>query len=200
MIETLGISETKNVLSPLEELSKSFDVLPNKELNKSLDCNPCSVDGITRTQDVKYCPQSGGMWTGERGNATWCPNNDLVPNKYNPENRTWEEIKDMYNIDGIPFLEGEPNFSEISKGTVEIKDFSDERYGIGGNFDQADEKLAELKGCTKQEVIEWRKSNNYTWHERSDCRTMDKVPREIHGNIAHCGGISIIKNNYNDGR
>ena len=67
-------------------------------------------------------------------------------------------------------------------------------YGAGGNFDQADEKLAQQRGCTKEEVRQWRAENNYTWHERSDCKTMDKVPREVHGNVAHSGGISKMRN------
>ena len=101
---------------------------------------------------------------------------------------------DEYEIDGIPFNDGEPDFSEVSKGTVEIDEFSDARYGAGGNFDQADEKLAQQRGCTKEEVRQWRAENNYTWHERSDCKTMDKVPREVHGNVAHSGGISKMRN------
>lgn len=68
------------------------------------------------------------------------------------------------------------------------------RYGAGGNFDQAFEKLAQERGCSKEEVIEWCKENNYTWHERSDCKTMEKVPREIHGNVPHSGGISKMRN------
>ena len=50
------------------------------------------------------------------------------------------------------------------------------------------------RGCTKEEVRQWRAENNYTWHERSDCKTMDKVPREVHGNVAHSGGISKMRN------
>ena len=31
-----------------------------------------------------------------------------------------------------------------------------------------------------------------TWHECANCKTMMKVPTEIHGNIIHSGGISEI--------
>jgi len=37
--------------------------------------------------------------------------------------------------------------------------------------------------------------SEHTWHERSDCKTMDKVPTEVHGNIRHSGGISEVKSN-----
>lgn len=42
----------------------------------------------------------------------------------------------VYRFEGIPFSHGEVDFSEVGKGSVEIKDFSDDR---GANFDQADE-------------------------------------------------------------
>ena len=33
----------------------------------------------------------------------------------------------------------------------------------------------------------------YTWHECVSCKTMMKVPTEIHGNVPHAGGISEAK-------
>ena len=39
---------------------------------------------------------------------------------------------------------------------------------ISPNFDQADEKLAEICGYTPEEVAQWRKENKYTWHECKD--------------------------------
>ena len=138
-------------------------------------------------------PRTGGVWDGEAGNSTWHPDLNEVPaDKHgtNPEGKSWEEILNKYGIDGIPFKEGEPDFSEISKGTVEIDDFSEDR---DSNFAQADEKLAEKKGGTPEEVREWRKENGYTWHECKDCKTMQEVPTEVHGNVPHSGGISEIK-------
>ena len=149
------------------------------------------------SSEIKGCPieGNGGHWEDERGNSVWYPDREEIPKnpKTNPDNLTWDEILNKYDVEGIPFKEGEPDFSEISKGTVQIEDFSENRYGKGGNFDQACEKLAEERGCTKQEIMDWMKENKYTWHERSDCKTMDLVPTEIHGNIHHSGGISKIK-------
>lgn len=87
-------------------------------------------------------------------------------------------------------IEGEPDFSKISKSTVKIGDFSINR---DINFTQADEELAKQKGVSPEGVKDWRKENAYTWHERSDCQTMDLVPTEVHGNIPHFGGISVMK-------
>jgi len=170
--------------SPLGKMSegKVFDK-PMSEYDKPL--------GAIR-ENIKNCPLEGsnGQWNGERGDSTWYPDRDSMPGKCNPENKTWGEILDKYRIDGITFKDGEPDFSEISKGTVEIEPFSTERTD---NFDKADIELAKQKGCTPEEVAKWRKENGYTWHECKDMRTMQKVPSEVHSNIPHSGGISEAK-------
>lgn len=151
------------------------------------------IRGVQDAQ-MKGCPVegNGGNWDGERGNSKWLPDREEVPKNplMNPNGLTWGEILDQYGIDGIRFEDGEPDFSDISKGEVQIDDFTDDR---GSNFDQADEKLADQRGCTPEEVEAWRKENGYTWHECRDCATMQKVPREVHGNISHYGGVSGYK-------
>lgn len=185
-IEKLGIDK-----SELSKLAQSMDKLTDeKDIDKPI---------AKELDEVKGCPieGNGGHWEGERGNSKWFPNRDEIPKNplTNPDGLTWGQILDKYGIDGIEFKNGEPDFSLVAKGTVEIDHFTDNRYGKGGNFDQACEKLAEQRGCTKEEVKAWMKENKYTWHERSDCKTMDKVPTEIHGNIRHSGGISEAKAN-----
>lgn len=138
-------------------------------------------------------PRNGGIWDGAIGNSKWIPAEDAVPgsrNGTNPEHKSWSQIKECYHFEGISFSHGEANFSEVGKGSVEIEDFSDDR---GANFDQADEALALQRGCAPEEVAQWRKENHYTWHECNDCKTMQKVPSEVHGNIPHSGGISVYK-------
>lgn len=185
-IEKLGIDK-----SELSKLAQSMDKLTDeKDIDKPI---------AKELDEVKGCPieGNGGHWEGERENSKWFPNRDEIPKNplTNPDGLTWGQILDKYGIDGIEFKNGEPDFSPVAKGTVEIDHFTDNRYGKGGNFDQACEKLAEQRGCTKEEVKAWMKENKYTWHERSDCKTMDKVPTEIHGNIRHSGGISEAKAN-----
>ena len=179
-----------------ESLLKSFSECP---LSKS--CETKIFDKQMSDYDkplavvydnVKNCPIDGnnGRWDGERGNSNWYPDPDFVPGKANPEGKTWSEILNKYSIDYIPFRDGEPDFSEISKGTVEIEQFSDSRTD---NFDKADIELAKQKVCTPEEVAKWRKDNGYTWHECKDMKTMQKVPSEVHNNITHSGGISEAK-------
>lgn len=155
---------------------------------------------ITEKMDMKIefekmslLPRNGGEWSGVPGNSEWKPNPDVEPGDRhgtNPEHKSWKQIMEKYNFNSIPFHEGAPDFQEVAKGTVEIDDFSDER---DANFDQADEKMAEQRGCTPEEVAKWREENRYTWHECKDCKTMQKVPTEVHGNISHSGGISEVK-------
>lgn len=151
------------------------------------------LDAKIKIERIGLLPRNGGEWSGEIGDSEWKLNPDIEPgdrNGTNPEHKTWSEIMDQYGFDSITFHKGEPDFSEISKGQVEIDDFTDSR---DSNFDQADEKLAEQKGCTPEEVAKWREENKYTWHECRDCKTMQKAPTEVHGNISHSGGVSEYK-------
>lgn len=160
------------------------------------------IDMADEIEALKFCPVDGhgGEWDTFRGNSKWKPYIDEIPKKNNPDNLTWEEILDEYGIDGIEYKNGEPDFAPVSKGTVEIDSFTDKRQGKGNNFDQATQKLAEQRGCTPEEVKTWMKENKYTWHECSDCKTMQKVPSVVHGNIWHSGGISEMKSNNSENK
>lgn len=178
---------------PLAEdmsLDNDKDLLP--ETGKII--NHSNVESFKNVR----CPENNGEWSGERGNSTWHPDPDYVPPEKcpppkkpysNPDNLSGKELLEKYNIDGIRFKNGYPIFEDISKGTVEIKEFE-----TGGgeakrhNFAKAYRTLAEQCGYTPQEVKEWMKENNYTWHECEDKKTMQKVPNEIHANIPHDGG------------
>lgn len=182
--------------SSLEKITQADIPLFNQA--RQLDCTK-NMEVLDKpialvVNDMKGCPidGNGGRYEGERGDSPWIPDDDDVPTRYNPDKLTWGEIKDKYGFDKIPFHEGEPDFSEIAKGQVEIDDFSDNRRK---NFMQADEALALKRGCTPEEVKKWREENGYTWHECKDCKTMQKVPSEVHANISHTGGISECKRN-----
>jgi hypothetical protein len=180
-------AEIKPSDCPLSEIAKS---MTDKTTNVAeLDKPICKEVTFT-----KGCPidGSGGHWEDDRGNSDWIPDRDYIPpnSKTNPDGIAWSEILNKYDVESIPFKDGKPDFSEVSKGEVKIDDFTTDR---DDNFAQADEKLAEQKGCLPEEVQKWRKENKYTWHECDDCATMQKVPTEIHGNVSHYGGISEAK-------
>lgn len=191
MNDIFNFSEVTAKDCPLLKLSKE---IVDKELKVTSLDRPI-VKEINVEKKISRCPieGSGGHWEGERGNSNWFPDRAIEPGDRhgtNLQHKTWGQILDSYGIHCIPFKDGEPNFSEVSKGDVTIDDFTDER---DSNFNQADEKLAEQRGCSPEEVAKWRKENSYTWHECKDCKTMKKIPREVHGNIPHSGGISQVK-------
>lgn len=166
------------------------------EIKETVKVDSVTIEKMDMKIRIERCgllPRNGGEWSGEPGNSEWHPDRDVEPgdrNGTNPDHKTWGEIMDQYGFESIPFNDGEPDFSEDSKGEVEIDDFTDDR---DSNFSQADEKLAEQRGCTPEEVAKWREENKYTWHECKDCKTMQKVPTEVHGNISHSGGVSEYK-------
>ena len=187
MIESMALklSEVEIGKSPLSEIAKSVE-------NKNMDIN--KLDESVVKEISKGCPieGNGGNWDGERGNSNWILNKEYVPQKYNPDGMTFGEILDKFNIENpkILFKEGYPDFSGISKGEVQIDEFTSSR---ADNFTQADEKLSKKCEISPEDVATWRKENRYTWHECEDCKTMQLVPSEIHGNVNHFGGVSIAK-------
>lgn len=192
---------SENREQPWKREDEVFRMEPSYESERPSDSmeQPWKRDGeVFNTEpthelksDIKSCPVENGDWTGERGNSKWCPDKNYVPLKSNSEQKTWGEIMEKHGIDGIDFKDGEPNFESISKGTVEIEGFSESRTD---NFDKADIELAKAKGCSPEDVRQWRKENGYTWHECRDMKTMQKTSSMVHNNISHSGGISAIKN------
>ena len=191
----------KGIKNKIPDFNKSDTLLSLKEKTDSPAKSIGIKDKIPDFIETNgFLPKTGGEWEGERGNSKWIPASEETPQNplTNPDKKTWKEILDENKTDGINFNDGEPDFSEISEGTVEIDDYSINR---NDNFTQADEKLAEKwteegkgnKEWTPQDIRNYRKENNLTWHERNDMKTMDLVPTEIHGNIPHQGGISVLK-------
>ena len=208
-IECIGqtVSQESKIESELAEVSE--EALPTiqkkvepEEIESKRDSGKTKVSFTERLEASKkvipepaktVClPKNNGKWSGKEGNSEWVPDPEFIPKnpKSNPEQLSWRQISEKYVVSRIAFIDEQPDFSPISKGTVEIEDFSSER---DDNFDSADEKLAKERGCSKADVKRWRKKNKYTWHERKDCKTMDKVPTNVHGNVPHSGGISESK-------
>lgn len=147
-----------------------------------------------------------GKFEGERGNSKFIPSDE------NERGVACKEKLAEYGKDGIEFKNLEPDFSEISEGTVKIDNMTEHRddYYDGndelqsGNFSQADAKLAEQwneqkkdgrTDWTDEDVYEWRHDpvHHCSWHERCDTKTMDLVPYDIHSFCKHLGGVSECK-------
>ncbi|WP_017472969.1 T7SS effector LXG polymorphic toxin [Amphibacillus jilinensis] len=82
--------------------------------------------------------------------------------------------------EGVKFSkEGFPDFSRYSKANLEIKGLIGDHYY---DFKKANEALG-LKNTPA----------GYTWHHVEDGKTMMLVPSDIHGEVRHTGGASLIK-------
>ena len=133
-----------------------------------------------------HTPKENGEWTGERGESEFRSNNKEANAALEKEGQTSIEYKNAI-----------PDFSAISKGTVEIDSMTDKREGLNGNFNQASEALALKRGCTPREVRDWMRENGYTWHECNDLKTCQKIPGIVNKTFSHCGGVGEYKAKIN---
>ncbi|MCQ2160404.1 MAG: HNH endonuclease [Bacteroidales bacterium] len=169
---------------------------------------------LDQYQSAKYSdsgfagvPASNGSWTGTRGDSKWKPNRNVRPadkGYSNKDHKTWGEILDENGIDGINFHNGEPDLEPVArlKTTIDYdKDISDkaraELLGDKPNraafHDDMFEKMAHENGMTKQELMAYKDQHNLVIHECSDCKTVILVPREIHDNLPHHGGVEMFR-------
>lgn len=144
--------------------------------------------GTTAKERMNFASHSNGEWSGEAGNSAFTPNLEATKEKLS-----------KYGQDCVEYKEGNPNFSNCSETTVEIKNMSSDR---ASNFRQADMACAEQWNAagrdnrtdwTARDIKEWRQENMCSWHERIDMKTMDLVPREIHEECKHYGGVAECK-------
>lgn len=169
---------------------------------------------LDRYQRIRYSnsgynhtPKSGGTWDGERGNSVFHPDRDIRPKDKgysNMENKTWGQILEENNIDGIRYINGEPDFSPIAKMQTtmdfetEISDLAKQQLlSTPANREQLHkefyEKLAKENNCTVDEIIAFKESHNLVVHESPDCKTLLLLPREIHDNMPHTGGVEMFR-------
>ena len=152
-------------------------------------------------------PKRNGHWTGEPGNSTWVPDPQHKPKNKgynNMKDKNMEQIMKEQKVKGIPYKDGIPDFSSVSKGKVSfdwekelgkdgVKKLTGPKKDRKELHEKAFEKLAKEWGMTVDEVKNFKEVNNLVWHEDIDCKTLQLIPREIHDNINHTGGVSLFK-------
>ncbi len=179
---------------------KVFDSLP-KDTQDTLDT---LYDKMYSDKGRKNIPLSGGHWTGEPGNSEWIPDSDTKPSNKgysNIQGKTWGQIREENGVSSIKFKDGRVDFSSISEASVRFdweKTIGTEKFEKmlkTGNrqylHDAAFAKLAENLHCSIEDVIRYKNKKNLVWHEEPDCQTLRLVPREIHDNVKHFGGVSM---------
>lgn len=138
-----------------------------------------------RLQHTPIDPEIG-HWTGERGESTFVLKKPIV-------------LKNGKVITEISYKNAIPDFEPHQIAKVTIRNMSDKRYSKGGNFDQANKKLAKMwtkskfngqENWTAQDVSKYIQENNLTWHEMNNMRSMQLVPTEVNATFTHLGGVS----------
>ena len=137
---------------------------------------------------IAQAKKSKGCWNGAIGDSNFVPDSEEAA----------QALK-QYGQESIEYIDGNPDFKNVSESTVEIENMTSKRPK---NFSQADELCAqkwnaESRGgktnWSARDVKNWRQQNKYTWHERVDRTTMDLVQRDIHEACKHYGGVAECK-------
>lgn len=189
-----------------DDLAITLSKLPNKTI--------VDIKAVIKTERL---PRSNGKWTGEPGNSKWIFDDDFIPEIYNPNNLTWAKIREEYKKDhriiiskGIKYKNNEIDLKSIAVAKVKVKfEKSNFKRGSGKKSIQvlAEEfftkKLRrkikkggykdywEYKAVKKSDEIV--KRTPFTPHEDYDCQTIYLVPKLVHDNISHYGGMALAK-------
>ena len=129
-------------------------------------------------------PSSKGTWTGIRGESDFILDTPI-------------KLADGTEITKVTYKNAIPDFSPYEHAKVEISGMTNVREGLNGNFNKADEKLAQEwtnvkhngKKWTARDIKNYRKLNGLTWHEMNDTVSMQLVPTEVNAQFGHLGGI-----------
>ena len=203
-----ALNKLQQKLDRLDDAAKQaeFDKLSQKtqhQLDELWDCLFCD-------RGRSSIPVSNGKWSGEPGDSMWIPDDDFVPanKKYNNmHERNWREIKaaNHLSVNGFKFIDGRVDFSPISRGSVSFdweKELGQDgmKYMLEGSdhdrqylHNAAFRLLARDLGKSFEEVKAFKEKENLVWNEETDCATLLLVPREVHDNITHFGGIKMAQ-------
>ena len=174
-----------------EEMEEQ-EPLVGKLLDEPRRAIPDEVN-IPSREDERRLPVEGnlGTWTGDRGNSFFVPFGEEA-----------SAVLKRFGIKGIEYVRSIPDFSPCSLYQVEIAMTANRDRGPNSNFNQADRTIAahfneigkdNRTDWKSDDVKQWRKDNKLTWHECSDMKTCQLVPRAIHDSCRHDGGFSECK-------
>lgn len=154
----------------------------------------------SREARIKQTPKNDefGHWSGKRGESTYIYD----------KSKTIKIGNETYEIKAgtkVVYKNGIPDFSPYAQAEVNIemtKDrYSIKKDGIVGNFEKADQALAEKwtkikynwKSWTAREIEQYRSANKLTWHEMNNMESVQLVPNEVNGGFGHLGGVGECK-------
>ncbi|MDL4842632.1 HNH endonuclease [Aquibacillus rhizosphaerae] len=122
-------------------------------------------------------PRTNGKWDGELGNGKWYSDKP--------------EVKSVTNGKGVEFIDGRPNFTPWSKGSIKFKEGMLD--GSKNDFNLVYEKIMQLKGFRSQnQAKSWLKEKGLTPHHKSSTE-IELIPIDLHANIPHIGSASDLR-------
>lgn len=92
--------------------------------------------------------------------------------------------------DGVPFSKnGYPDFSNYAKETITMEKYSSRNAALGkcltGQRAHDNSLANKMAGYSST-------PEGYTWHHLEDCRTVQLIPTDLHSEVRHTGGASIL--------
>ncbi|MCT4648350.1 MAG: HNH endonuclease [Carboxylicivirga sp.] len=168
--ESIGIAEGGALdigASIPKRIPKKTNLVPTRSSVKNLDGTPVK----------SRLPKTKGKWIeGTRGNGIWKSEID--------------EVNAITKGEGIPFKNGYPDFSKWEFGKIEVKGMT----GTNKDFSLGYKKMMEEYGFeTQKQAADWLKENGITLHHMEDGIHLQLVPSDLHNNIPHRGGASILR-------
>lgn len=203
-----SISEYESVKKPrrlAKKVHEKYEEYINNQGNQEIDVSKEIRSVVEKSVVESVIPVNKGSWEKDehKGNSAFILD-DNAEIKY--QNKSINEITSIsgfelkkqmmenYGTDRVMYDGNEPDFSQFEDTKlrhVELTDFSINRDGKDGTFHQAEQMVSLREGMTINEVRDYMKNNNLTWHECGDCKTVRAVPTVINSAFKHTGGISI---------
>jgi hypothetical protein len=140
------------------------------------------------------------------------PNAETIPRGNNPDGLSMEGILHKFGADFIPLKNGSPDFSGIAVADVDISMKNPDPQVVNdyldGNMtkDQFNDALrkrnfrnaeADLPEGVTFKSLQEQAGFKITRHEELNMKNVFYVPREIHANIGHTGGVGNFKFEFN---
>ncbi|MDD3137590.1 MAG: HNH endonuclease [Lachnospiraceae bacterium] len=198
--EEMEINEQENDKSQeaIDFPDEIFTDEENNELNEQQSED--YMREISENVRKSNLPKSKGTWENEVGNSGFYLD-DEAEFIYKEKTTgtevtiTGKELKEKYGMNEIEYKNGEPDFSLVEDEFLNrCRIDSLPVFRQGGSYKQAEEKFAGQTGLNVQEVRDYMKGNNLTFHESGDMHTISAIPSDIHSIFKHTGGIGIKKN------
>ena len=102
-----------------------------------------------------------------------------------------EAVNKITGGEGIPFINGRPDFSKWSKGTITFK--KGVLKGTKSDFNKVYEKVKiKYKLSSNEQARQLLSNMRWTPHHLSDKKII-LVPTDLHGNIPHIGSASDMR-------